>query len=717
MRDIKNLGNKVQTKAVACFVVSICFIGAFSPILGSTPENSLGTNSNTTFLTTETNALHQENYRDFNDSILEISSEEIQIRAPVNLMSMTYSGWYNKPTSYAQLISWYQELEIAYPNYLQVFKANELYGLGTIPDQNYHMYYVRLTNESLGFHKPEVLFMTNIHGNEYIGPTGAFWFTDWLLRHAFHPNYTCSERDWLRWLLDNREIYIIPSQNPDGYDDNRRTNAYGLDMNRDFDHSRPNPWAAVNSQILRRFIDNHTIRIAVDMHTGYRGLPYSWSNVNYRTTIGAISPISGRNYPGHCPPDFYFLDATYLRVGNYVGDYGGNLYSSNIGPWPYTLGYDADGTSVDWWTGGDVQSNPAEDPYVNDEIYGNYPGCGIMSTLIEYGPNNPANSEYGNDTVNRYGAEVRRLMLHQIDLAQPNLRWLNGTTTNNTIIELNNPLSFKWQVNGSLVVDHTFIQWGRNPDPINHPEYNTTDYDEHAGDYYGGTGWDNALNGNTSGVRYTENIVLNAPGDYYFVAKAKVDQRYKSVIHPEEYGITSYLRIIKERTNESFYEQHNGTDGLEIIDGQLWWYSPVIHVKVISDNTAPTKPNKPSGQARGKVGQTYTYSTSTTDHDGDQVYYNWSWGDGTYSGWIGPFASGAKANGSYTWTIRGTYSIKVKAKDTSGAESNWSDPLPIKMPKNSAYTFLLLFSQILEQIFERFPNAFPILRYLLGFNQ
>ncbi|HWR27944.1 MAG TPA: DUF2341 domain-containing protein, partial [Candidatus Thermoplasmatota archaeon] len=545
-------------------------------------RDAIPVNDNPTLPTLSRNEIIQtqsnENPQQLN---LSIQQNTISVNNHTSIaLPSSYTGWYNKPTSYAQMISWYQELEIAYPNYLQVFKANELYGLGTIPNQNYDMYYVRLTNESLGFQKPEVLFMTNIHGNEYIGPTSAFWFTDWLLRHAFHPNYTCPERDWLRWLLDNREIYIIPSQNPDGFDDVRRENFYGLDLNRDFDHSRPNPWAAVNSQILRRFIDNHTIRIAVDMHTGYRGIPYSWSNMNYRTTLGAISPISGRNYPGYCPPDFYFLDAALLRVGNYVGDYGGNLYSSNIGPWPYTLGYDADGTSCDWWNGGDVITNPAEDPYVNDEIYGNYPGCGIMGHVIEYGPHNPANSEYGNDTINRYGAEVRRTMLHQIDLAQPYLRWLNGTTTNNTIAELETPLTFNWQVNGSLVVDNTFIQWGRNPDPLNNPEYNTTDYDDHAGDYYGGTGWDGANNGQTNGVTYSENIMITTPGDYYFVAKAKVDQRYKTVLHPEEYGNSSYLRLIKERTNDSFYESRLGTDGLEVIDGQTWWYSPVIHVHV-----------------------------------------------------------------------------------------------------------------------------------------
>lgn len=132
-------------------------------------------------------------------------------------------------------------------------------------------------------------------------------------------------------------------------------------------------------------------------------------------------------------------------------------------------------------------------------------------------------------------------------------------------------------------------------------------------------------------------------------------------------------------------------------------------------NVPPNKPNKPSGQTSGKINTVYTYTTVTTDLNGDQVYYMWDWGDGSQSSWLGPYASNITINTTHKWTIKGSYNIKVKAKDTSGAESNWSDSLPIKMPKDSAYMFPPLFSQILEQIFERFPNALPLLRQLFWY--
>ncbi|VVB59126.1 FG-GAP repeat protein [uncultured archaeon] len=127
-------------------------------------------------------------------------------------------------------------------------------------------------------------------------------------------------------------------------------------------------------------------------------------------------------------------------------------------------------------------------------------------------------------------------------------------------------------------------------------------------------------------------------------------------------------------------------------------------------NVPPDKPNKPLGTSSGRTKLVYTYTTSTTDSNGDQVYYTWDWGDGNGSGWLGPYNSGVTCEAKYTWNIRGIYYIKVKAKDIHGAEGDWSDPLPVTMP----YSYKPLL-QFLELIFQRFPNAFLILRKLLDY--
>jgi len=155
---------------------------------------------------------------------------------------------------------------------------------------------------------------------------------------------------------------------------------------------------------------------------------------------------------------------------------------------------------------------------------------------------------------------------------------------------------------------------------------------------------------------------------------------------------------------------------------QYWWrvtaYDGHVNSSMIytfttqQQNLPPNKPSTPSGQTNGKTRQDYSYTTSTTDPNGDQVYYLWDWGDGNNSGWLGPYNSGVSINTIHNWAVKGSYSIKVKAKDIHGNESVWSDPLPITMP----YSYNPI-QQFLNWLFQRFPHAFPILRHLMGYSR
>jgi len=131
---------------------------------------------------------------------------------------------------------------------------------------------------------------------------------------------------------------------------------------------------------------------------------------------------------------------------------------------------------------------------------------------------------------------------------------------------------------------------------------------------------------------------------------------------------------------------------------------------IISKNpiSSPNKPATPSGPASGKIGIKYTYTTSVTDSDGSEIYYLFDWDNGDFSEWIGPYKSGDIAEATYTWTEKGDYEIRAKAKDEFGFESPWSEPLPITMPKNKAINPLFL------NFLENYPHLFPLLRQLLG---
>jgi len=116
-------------------------------------------------------------------------------------------------------------------------------------------------------------------------------------------------------------------------------------------------------------------------------------------------------------------------------------------------------------------------------------------------------------------------------------------------------------------------------------------------------------------------------------------------------------------------------------------------------NHAPDKPQMPQGNATGTPNKTYTFVTQANDQDNDNLTFKWDWGDSTTSDWLGPYASGAVATAEHAWTKKGTYSVRVKAKDVFGLESAWSDPLPVKMPLSLGWSW----RDVLQ---ERFPVLF-----------
>lgn len=103
---------------------------------------------------------------------------------------------------------------------------------------------------------------------------------------------------------------------------------------------------------------------------------------------------------------------------------------------------------------------------------------------------------------------------------------------------------------------------------------------------------------------------------------------------------------------------------------------------IASASQPPETPARPDGPTSGKIGTEYTYSATTTEPEGEQIYYLFDWGDDTFSSWLGPYSSGETVQAAHTWQQKGDYSIRVKAKDEHGVQSEWSGPLPISMPKS-----------------------------------
>jgi len=117
--------------------------------------------------------------------------------------------------------------------------------------------------------------------------------------------------------------------------------------------------------------------------------------------------------------------------------------------------------------------------------------------------------------------------------------------------------------------------------------------------------------------------------------------------------------VVKAQAKDEYGYESDWSEGFTVI--------------VYEDNTPPEVPVI-DGPTSGKKENECTYNITTRDSDGDVVKYFVDWGDGNTTDWIGPYESGETISIDYKWACKGTYEIRVKAKDIYEVESGWSEP-------------------------------------------
>jgi hypothetical protein len=135
---------------------------------------------------------------------------------------------------------------------------------------------------------------------------------------------------------------------------------------------------------------------------------------------------------------------------------------------------------------------------------------------------------------------------------------------------------------------------------------------------------------------------------------------------------------------------------------------PIWHFTTINSPNNPPNPPTITGPTNGTTGSTYKYTITGTDPESDTISAYIMWGDGTITDWTTFHDSGVSFTLTHSWTAKGTYTVQVKVKDEHGAESGWAT-LKVTMPTSFELT-----NPFLHWFFEHFPNAFPVLRQLLG---
>lgn len=155
-------------------------------------------------------------------------------------------------------------------------------------------------------------------------------------------------------------------------------------------------------------------------------------------------------------------------------------------------------------------------------------------------------------------------------------------------------------------------------------------------------------------------------------------------------------------------------------------YSDIDFITVIvgcTQNNPPNKPDIPDGPDGSlgslKTKKTYTYNTSAIDIDENRVAYGWDWDESDDTEWYDNngnyYPEGKIYPFEHEWLNKGTYKIRVKAKDINGAESVWSDPLSVSITETGGKKSVkLIHFDFLEKMT---ANHFYILTRLLERNK
>ncbi len=192
-------------------------------------------------------------------------------------------------------------------------------------------------NPHLEEFEPEVRLVGVHHGNEQISGEVLMAYAPYLLE-----NYGIDP--FVTKMVNEREIWIIPIFNPDGYVASTRRNANDVDLNRDYGYmwdgegSSPRPYSQPETQAMYEFSQLHNFVLSLTFHSGAFYVNYPW---NYT--------------PVRCEDNPFIYDVS-VRYGDSTGypvTEGYDWYQTrgDLNDYSYGIDSDIDITIEVWGTG------------------------------------------------------------------------------------------------------------------------------------------------------------------------------------------------------------------------------------------------------------------------------------------------------------------------------------------------------------------------------
>lgn len=137
--------------------------------------------------------------------------------------------------------------------------------------------------------EPEVKYVAAMHGDEVVGKELMMY----LIRHLLE-NY--GKDAAITQLVNDLEIWILPSVNPDGTEAKRRYNANWVDLNRNFPDPQDDPnntpnGRAIETQRIMAFTAAHNFCLSLNFHGGAVCVNYPWD-----TQAGDVPDIALTKY-------------------------------------------------------------------------------------------------------------------------------------------------------------------------------------------------------------------------------------------------------------------------------------------------------------------------------------------------------------------------------------------------------------------------------------
>jgi len=220
------------------------------------------------------------------------------------------------------------------------------------------------------------------------------------------------------------------------------------------------------------------------------------------------------------------------------------------------------------------------------------------------------------------------------------------------------------------------------------------------------------------GVNYNEiflnRVERNVMGFYSCCGSAYNYLYLNTAIDNEMQASDGYYNFWDNGVFGNYWSDYNGTDSDGDGIGDTPYLIPMgdnidnYPLMEPFDNDPPEIPTI-DGPPSGRPGREYCITVHSTDPDLDDVFYIVDWGDGTTSGWLGPFPQCEPVAVCNEYK-RGLYFVRAKVKDIYGFESEWSDPLEVNIPRTRTnYNLFLL------RFFELFTKHYFILRFFNRF--